>query len=90
MRIDSVGRIDKAYQMQNQTLPAKTKKVSQDEVALSTTAVDTQQAYKLVKKVPDIRAEKVEAIKAQLAKGEYRIDTEALSKKIMDLTDRDQ
>ncbi|MGL4362144.1 MAG: flagellar biosynthesis anti-sigma factor FlgM [Cellulosilyticaceae bacterium] len=87
MRIDGVKHITKAYEQYNQNV-AKTKIEQQkDKVELSQQALDIQKAYKLAKQQPDIRQEKVDAIKERIQSGTYTIDAKEVSEKIMSQLD---
>jgi negative regulator of flagellin synthesis FlgM len=50
-----------------------------DTVALSDEAKALQRMEKALKDVPDVREEKVAAIRAQLAQGTYRVDSEKIA-----------
>ncbi|SDZ32985.1 anti-sigma-28 factor, FlgM family [Proteiniborus ethanoligenes] len=54
-----------------------------DELSLSSTAKDYQIAMNALKNTPDIRKEKVEAIKEQIRTGTYVIDSGKIAEKIL-------
>jgi len=56
---------------------------SGDSVELSTEAKIMQEAVKALKALPDVREEKVEQIKQQIADGTYEIDSKKISKKMI-------
>lgn len=55
-----------------------------DELSLSDVAKDYQLAMNAIKKVPDIRKEKVEAIKEQIRTGTYIIDAGKIAEKMLE------
>ena len=54
-----------------------------DKVEISSQARDIQVAMKALYELPDMRTEKVEAIKAQIASGEYKPNADELVDKLM-------
>jgi negative regulator of flagellin synthesis FlgM len=54
-----------------------------ESVQLSERALQLQQAQKELEKLPDIRSERVNEIKAQLAAGTYEINGRKIAEKIM-------
>lgn len=54
-----------------------------DRVSLSPQAQELLNAQKALAAIPDVRAEKVEAIKARIADGTYRIDSEQIAAKMI-------
>lgn len=71
--------------------PAKTRKekareaapASGDRVSLSTEAKLRTEAYSTALSAPDVRHEKVQAIKERVDAGEYQIDTRKVAAKIL-------
>ena len=57
--------------------------VPEDKVSLSSTARDIQLAEKVIEKLPDIREEKVQALKDQIATGKYNVSGEKIAEKMM-------
>lgn len=83
------GNIDKiiqAYRKQEVSKEnTKSSRISRnDELSLSDVAKDYQLAMNAIKKVPDIRKEKVEAIKEQIRTGTYVIDAGKIAEKILE------
>jgi negative regulator of flagellin synthesis FlgM len=64
-------------QSSNKVLP------SGDSVELSTEAKIMQEAIKVLETLPDVREEKVEQIKQQIADGTYEIDSKKISEKMI-------
>jgi len=64
-------------QSSNKLLP------SGDSVELSTEAKIMQEAVKVLETLPDVREEKVEQIKQQIADGTYEIDSKKISEKMI-------
>lgn len=54
-----------------------------DRVSLSPEAQELLSAQKALDAIPDIRADKVEEIKARIADGTYRIDSEQIAAKMI-------
>jgi negative regulator of flagellin synthesis FlgM len=84
VRIHGVHQTLEVYKKQNST-KAQTKKVekAKDAVEVSSLAKEYQVAYKALKEVPDVRQEKIDAIKAKIKSGTYSIDAKEVSEKMM-------
>jgi|GEM_PF-2500135 len=54
-----------------------------DKVRLSERSREIARIRELVEAAPEVRAEKIEAVKAELAQGKYKIKPEALAGKIL-------
>lgn len=46
-----------------------------DRVELSSNSVDVQKMHEILQQTPDVRADRVRALKQQIDKGEYSVDT---------------
>ena len=55
-----------------------------EQIAISSKAKDIQKATEAVNAAPDIRIEKVDRIKDQIANGSYSVSSEQLSEKILE------
>jgi negative regulator of flagellin synthesis FlgM len=55
-----------------------------EHIAISSKAKDIQQATQAVNAAPDIRIEKVDRIKEQIANGSYSVSSEQLAEKILE------
>lgn len=84
MRIDAFHKISQLYQMNS------TKKVSKisganspDSVQISRMGKEYQIAKQAVAQTPDIREEKVEAIKERIASGTYDVSANELADKLI-------
>ena len=55
-----------------------------EQIAISSKAKDIQKATEAVNAAPDIRIEKLEQIKNQIADGSYRVSSEQLAEKILE------
>jgi negative regulator of flagellin synthesis FlgM len=62
---------------------APTRSTGGEQIALSSKAKDIQRAHEAIKSAPDIRAEKVNRIKAEVAQGKFRVDSEVLAERIL-------
>lgn len=84
MRIDAINRVYETYKQQS---VAPTQKVGRkdlkDQVALSETAKDFQNIYKMLAEVPDIRQDKVQAIKEQMQSGTYDVNAKEVAEKLV-------
>lgn len=83
MRINKVNSITEIYKAQSVAPVKKSKANQKDEVIFSKEALEIQNAYKAAKTAPDVRMEKVAAIKEQIKSGTYTIDAKAVSEKIL-------
>lgn len=55
-----------------------------DSVSLSGTTQELKKVRDMVSAQPDVRAERVAALKAAIANGSYRVDNTALAEKMLD------
>ena len=55
-----------------------------EQIAISSKAKDIQKATEVANAAPDIRTEKVERIKNEIAKGDYRVSSEDLAEKVLE------
>lgn len=87
MRIDAYNQVNqlqsvsKTKKSVNQAA-AKTKS-SKDQVSFSTFGRDLQIAKSALKNVPDVREDKVSALKEQMEAGSYKLSGDSFAEKIM-------
>jgi negative regulator of flagellin synthesis FlgM len=87
-KIDEVRKRDQAASTRNaksdagSTAAGETK--GSETVAVSSFAKEVSKAGTVVRNTPDIRKEKVDAIKEKVAKGEYFVSSEKIAGKIME------
>jgi negative regulator of flagellin synthesis FlgM len=55
-----------------------------DKVELSDRSREIKKIYEAIEKTPDVRAERVEAIKDSIAKGEYEVKSDEVASKMID------
>ncbi|MBC8287496.1 MAG: flagellar biosynthesis anti-sigma factor FlgM [Nitrospinae bacterium] len=55
-----------------------------EQIAISSKAKDIQKATEAVNAAPDIRIEKVDRIKDQIANGNYRVSSDQLAEKVLE------
>ena len=68
----------------NATSASADAKAAQGEhIALSSKAKDIQKAHEAVKNSSDIRVDKVERVKAEIAAGRFHVDSKELAEKIL-------
>lgn len=82
MRIDSVNKIMAAYGNSYNTTKA-VKNIKTDELNITSTGSDFLYALQMAKKAPEIREDKVDAIKKQIETGTYNISCEDVARKIL-------
>lgn len=85
MRIDAFNKISKLYQANSTNKITKANNVSNpDCVEISQIGKEFQIAQQAVAATPDIREDKVNAIKASIASGTYNVSAEELADKLID------
>lgn len=55
-----------------------------EQIAISSKAKEIQKATESVNSAPDIRTEKVDRIKSEIANGNYRVSSEQLAEKVLE------
>lgn len=85
MRIDAYNAVNQVYQTTAQVKKVNAEKRVQkdDKLEISQFGKDINIAKKAIKEAPEVREDKVEAIKKQMAEGTYSVSTEALADKIL-------
>jgi negative regulator of flagellin synthesis FlgM len=89
-RIDDVRKRDQAVETKNQARQGAQETVksgggkTETTVALSGMAREVGKASAQVKNTPDIRKEKIEAIKEKIASGQYHVSSDKLAGKIIE------
>ena len=83
-------RIGRAYLRpppvaQRKTSISRSRKLNKDEVILSPRAAEVQRLKKLANDVPDVRQEKIDAIKKQIEIGTYNVSVRSVAESIIDL-----
>jgi negative regulator of flagellin synthesis FlgM len=73
----------------DKTVPTKSQGISSsasgtEQVAISSKAKDIQKANGAINTAPDIRIEKVEQIKDQIANGNYHVSSDDLAEKVLE------
>lgn len=84
MRIDAYNQISKIYDSKQ---TARTREVARtkarDELTISSTGRDYQVARQALNNVPDIREDKVAAIKSRMADGSYQVSADSFAAKVI-------
>ena len=57
--------------------------MASEQIDLSAKAKEIQQALEIVKNTPDIRTDKVNRIRTEIAAGRFKVDNEAVAEKIL-------
>lgn len=85
MRIDAYSAVNQVYQTNMQTKKETTeKKISRDDkIEISQVGKDMTVAKKAISEAPDIREDKVKAIKEQMEAGTYSVSSEAIADKLI-------
>ena len=81
-----VSRTERAGVSGTQGLGGATDALRSDQVALSQRALDMQLAHQAISDVPAVRQERVEALKAQIASGDYKVDSREVARKLLEGT----
>ncbi len=85
MRIDTFHKVSQLYQADKTTKIKRSENKSfKDKVEISQAGKDYQTAKAAVAAAPDIREDKVEAIKQKIASGTYDVSGEKLADKLID------
>ena len=69
-----IGKLRDKHRVEPVSVKSLSKKTGGDKVALSPMAREIAEAKKTIDSIPDIREEKVAAIKKQIETGTYKID----------------
>lgn len=87
MRIEAYNAVSQAYQKSTQVKNVNSsKKVGRDDkLEISQTGKDINVAKKAMQEVPEVREERVAAIKKQMEEGTYSVSMEDVANKIMSL-----
>ena len=84
MRIDAMSEISQLYQVNStRKKTEKTASYTKDSVEISEFGRDLQTAKQAVAQAPDIRPDKVQELKAQMASGTYNVPLSALADKLL-------
>lgn len=85
MRIDAYNAVNQVYQTNTQAKKVTTdKKASSDKLEISQAGKDIAVAKKAIAEVPDVREDRVETIKKQMAEGTYSVSMEDVADKMID------
>ena len=85
MRIYAYNAVNQVYQTNAQTKKVVTdKKVSSDKLEISQTGKDIAVAKNAIAEAPDVREDRVESIKRQMAEGTYSVSLEDVADKMLD------
>jgi len=86
-RINKNKGVSDVTPKQNKTATGDVSAASQvtgsEQIALSAKAKGIQKALETVQSTPDIRIEKINRIKTEIAEGRFRISSEAVAEKIL-------
>lgn len=61
----------------------KEKLLSKDNVVLSSRSKEMQKIYETLKETPEVRSDKVAALKKAIQEGKYKVDSQQLAEKIL-------
>ena len=83
-KVASDQKVKSAVQQSKTTQQLSGKAGATEQIMLSSAAKNIQQAQKTVKAAPEIRTEKVDRIKKEIAEGRFKVDSDVLAKKILE------
>ena len=84
MRIDAMSKVSQLYQSNTTKKVAKTESARRtDRVEISRAGMEFQIAQQAVHAAPDIREDKVQALKEQMQAGTYNISMDDLAEKLL-------
>lgn len=85
MRIEAYSQVQQLYSSNKVSKPQATKKTGdvRDTVSFSSIGKDIQVAKQAVSAAPDIREDKVAALKAAIKNGTYDVSGEAFAEKLL-------
>lgn len=85
MRVDAFNKVSQLYQANSTKKVTSASAVSQkDRVEISRMGKDYQIAKQAVANTPDIREDKVAALKQKIASGNYNVNAEELADKMVE------
>lgn len=84
MRVEAYQQVQQIYQTKKVNQTQKVSSTSQmDQLQISSFGKDIQTAKAAVADVPDVRAERIASIKAQMQNGTYKVDNAAFAEKLL-------
>jgi negative regulator of flagellin synthesis FlgM len=81
--IQQYQKTDKVEDRASEKAAAANNLVPEEKVNLSTTAKDVQNLKNAISNLPDVREDKVQALKDQIEKGTYRVDAGKVADKMV-------
>ena len=84
MRIDSMSQVAQIYKTTQAQSTEKTQKAkAKDEVQISEAGKDFQIAKMALQEVPDVREDKIAAIKSSMEAGTYEVNSSSFADKVI-------
>lgn len=74
-QIKAENKIQKVKESQDAAKVASGPSVESDRVELSASSLDVQKMKEIIQETPAVRIDKVQALKAQIERGEYEVDS---------------
>lgn len=85
MRIDAMSQVAQIYKTNQTKSTEKTQRTgAKDEVQISEVGKDFQIAKMALQEVPDVRAEKIAAIKSSMEAGTYEVSSSDFAEKVLE------
>ena len=85
MRIEAMNQIAQMYKANQTQSVGKTQRAkAKDEVHISEIGKDFQIAKRALQDIPDVRQEKIAAIKSSMEAGTYEVDSDSLAEKLLE------
>ena len=83
IKTDSRLQVNKSKAATSAKTEAVNPPAGTDRVELSANSVDVQKIKEVLDATPSVRAEKVQALKEQIEKGEYQVDSREVANKML-------
>lgn len=84
MRVEAYQQVQQIYKTKKVNQTQKASSTSQmDQLQISSFGKDIQTAKAAVADAPDVRAERIASIKAQMQNGTYKVDNAAFAEKLL-------
>ena len=81
-----INKVDqRSPKIQRKTAASRVRKVGKDKIELSPRAREVRRLVELAKLAPEVRLEKINAIKKQIQAGKYSVPPESIARSIIDL-----
>lgn len=84
MRVEAYNKLDQIYQTNRKARTRETSRTAErDELTISSTGRDYQTARQALSQVPDIREDRVSAIRERIHAGTYQVSADSFAAKVI-------